>query len=115
MAVAAVNIEDRQHIARLLSTFNAGITQGTISATTINGANTFATFKARVQANVDAAEPGARQFGNIFLIPALTGANVEGILTDTNLNSKTTVASVQALYTTANPDLPLGLTGNNLA
>jgi len=113
----ALNIEDRQHVKRLLSTFNAGNAQSMILAATINGANTFATFKSRVQANIDAATTSAdiRQFGNMFLIPALNQANALSILTDTNLNSKTTVAQVQALYTAQDTDLPLGLTGNNLA
>lgn len=111
----ALNIEDRQHVKRLLSTFNAGNTQSLILAATISGANTFATFKSRVQANIDAANNSSKQFGNMFLIPALNQANALSILTDTNLNSKTTVAQVQALYTAQDTDLPLGLTGNNLA
>ena len=113
----ALNIADRQHVARLLSTFNAGNTQSMILAATISGANTFATFKARVQANIDAATTSGsiRQFGNVFLIKSLNAANALGILSDTNLNGKTTVAGVQALYTAENPDLPLGFTGDNLA
>lgn len=113
----ALNIEDRQHVKRLLSTFNGGITQGTIAAATINGANTFATFKARVQANIDLATTAAdvRQFGNVFLIPSLNQANALGILTDTNLNSKTTVAQVRGLYTAEDTDLPAAYVGANLA
>lgn len=113
----ALNISDKQHVARVLSTFNEGNTLSLITNTEVSGANTFATFKARVQAIIDGATVTSsyKQFGNTFLIPALNQANALGILTDTNLNGKTTVAGVQALYTAENTDLPLAYKGNNLA
>ncbi len=113
----ALNIEDRQHVKRLLSTFNSGNAQSMILDATVSGANTFATFKSRVQANIDAAttSPDIEQFGNMFLIRALDQANALGILTNTNLNGKTTVAGVRALYTAEDSSLPLGYTGANLA
>jgi hypothetical protein len=92
-----MNTDFQQHVKRALSGLNQGVKIGIVDAT-VSGANTFATFRARVAAltGLDTEEAQTLQ---MIVLPALDDGNVLGILTDANLNGKTTVASVQALFT----------------
>lgn len=108
-----------QQVGRALSGFNVGNVNGLITDTTISGANTYATLVARVTANINAAglPTETNQFGNVLLLPSLAQGNLLSILTDTNLNGLTTVAQVQALFTSpdnGDPRLPLNYTANTL-
>ncbi len=119
MAVPVLNVDAQQAVPMLLSSFNQGVTNGVIDATAINGANTYATFYSRVQANALAAtEPtDEQQSDNMVVLRSLVFANALGILTDTNLNGLTTVASVRALYTDSAPTMGLAAaySGNNIS
>jgi hypothetical protein len=113
--MAVVNGSDREHVRRSLSGFNRGVTTGVITNTTVNGANTFATFRARVAANVDAeSNTEENQAGKILVLRALDAGNVLGTLTDARLNGLTTVAGVQALYTADDPSLTATYSAANL-
>lgn len=93
-----MNINDQQHVKRALSGFNQGVKIGIVDAT-VSGANTFAVFRARVAALTGLDTEEAKTL-EMIVLPAIDDAGPNGlsILTDTNLNGKTTVASVQALY-----------------
>lgn len=93
-----------------LSSINVGNRLSFILDATVSGANTYATFRARVAANIAAAGvyQSNVQAGNVAILRGLDQANEYGILTDTNLNGKTTVAGVQALFTAVDPSLPAG-------
>jgi|SRR5262245_31400437 len=92
-----MNTDFQQHVKRALSGFNQGVKIGILDAT-VSGANTFAVFRARVAAltGLDVEEQQTLQ---MIVLPALDDGNTLAILTDTNLNGKTTVAQVQALFT----------------
>ena len=73
-------------------------------------ANTYATFRARVAGNINSGgrvrrQPASGQRGH--LARGWIRPTKYGILTDANLNGKTTVAQVQALFTAEDPSLPL--------
>lgn len=105
----AVNSDIQQGLKMGLSALNVGNRLSFILDATVSGANTFAVFRARVVANINAATvySSNRQAGNIQIIEGLDQGNQTGILTDTNLNGKTTVAQLQALFTAQAPELPL--------
>lgn len=111
----ALNVDTLQSVKMALSSFNNGVTLSFIDNTAVNGANTFATFRARVVANIALASNAAdvQQAGNMITLRGLDLGNRIGILTDTNLNGLTTVAGVRALYTTQDPSLSLTYTGDN--
>jgi hypothetical protein len=92
-----MNVDFLQHVKRSLSGFNQGVKIGIVDST-VSGANTFAVFRARVAAltGLDIEESQTLQQ---IVLPALDDGNILSILTDTNLNGLTTVASVQALFT----------------
>ena len=118
MAVPVLNAADQQAVKMLLSSFNQGVTDGVITNTTVSGANTYAVFLSRVQANVASGQTTDNQQNeNMIVLRSLPFANALGILTDTNLNGLTTVAAVQALYTGSAPGagLPLTYTGCNIS
>lgn len=105
----AVNIDLQQGLKMGLSAVNVGNRLSFILDATVSGANTYAVFRARVAANIAAAGvySGNQQAGNVAILRGLDQANAYGILTDTNLNGKTTVAGVQGLFTAQDPSLPL--------
>lgn len=89
-----------------LSGFNDGVLTGVITDATVNGANTYATFRSRVAQNV-AAETNVEDFqaGNMLVLRGLDIANAAGVLTDARLNGLTTVAAVRLLFTADDPRL----------
>lgn len=108
-----MNVDQLQHVKRALSGFNQGVKIGAITNTTVNGANTFAVFRARVAAatGLDIEEG---QILQIHVLPALDDANALGTLTDTRLNGLTTVAAVQALFTADDNTLAADYAGASL-
>jgi len=116
MAAPVLSVDNQQAVGMALSCFNQGVTLSLISDTTVNGANTYAVFYSRVQAN---GAPGAvnteiNQADLEIVLRGLNVANTLGILTDANLSGLTTVASVRALYTTSAPYLPSTYSGWNI-
>src|SRR5215813_10676660 len=109
----ALNADTLQGVKLALSGFNEGVVLSQITDTTVNGANTYAVFRARVAGNVATSNTEQFQSGNTIVLRALDIGNILGILTDTNLNSLTTVASVRALYTAQDPSLAATYTGYN--
>jgi hypothetical protein len=107
-----MNVDFLQHVKRSLSGFNRGVLLG-IADSTINGANTFATLRARVAAltGLDIEETQALQ---MLVLPALDDGNNLGILTDTNLNGLTTVAAVRNLFTAQDNTVASDYSGMNL-
>lgn len=107
-----MNVDFLQHVKRALSGLNQGVKIGIVDST-VNGANTFATFRARVAAltGLDVEEQQTLQ---MIVLPALDDGNTLSILTDTNLNGLTTVASVQALFTAQDATLAAGYGAMNL-
>ena len=105
----AVNADTRQGVKMGLTSVNVGNRLSFIVDATVSGANTYATFRARVAGNIAAAGvyEDNQQAGNVAILRGLDQANKYGILTDANLNGKTTVAQVQALFTAGDPSLPL--------
>lgn len=103
-----VNTDTQQGCKMGLSCINVGNTQGIILDATVNGANTYAVFRARVSSNGNAATAygSLRQATNVAILRGMDQANAYGILTDTNLNGLTTVAQVQGLFTAQAPELP---------
>lgn len=106
----AVDQNTQQGLRMGLSAVNVANRLGFLVDATVNGANTFATLLARVQANIAASTVSAsdRQAGNIPIVEGLNQGSETGILTDGNLSGKTTVAQVQALFTAQAPELPAG-------
>lgn len=104
----AVNTDTQQGLKMGLSSINVGNRLFFILDATVSGANTYATFRSRVAANIGAATVygSNQQAGNVAILRGLDQANKYGILTDTNLNGLTTVAGVQALFTAQAPELP---------
>lgn len=104
----AVNVDVQQGLKMGLSAINVGNRLSFILDATVSGANTYATFRARVAANIAAATvyQSNQQAGNVAILRGMDQANAYGILTDTNLNGKTTVAGVQSLFTAQAPELP---------
>lgn len=105
----AVNTDTQQGLKMGLSALNVGNRLSFVLDATVNGANTYAVFRARVLTNINAATVygGNQQAGNIPIIDGLDQGNQTGILTDANLSGKTTVAQLQALFTAQAPELPL--------
>lgn len=105
----ALNVDSMQAVKMGLSSLNVGNVLGLIVDATVNGANTYAVFRARVAANIGLATTNTEynQAGNIKILDGLDQANALSILSDTNLNSKTTVAQLQALFTAEDSSLPL--------
>lgn len=105
----AVNTDTQQGLRMGLSALNVGNRLSFIVDATVNGANTFAVFLARVQANIAAATvyTSNQQAGNIAIVEGLKQGFETGILTDANLSGKTTVAQLQALFVAEAPELPL--------
>lgn len=105
----AVNADTQQGLKMGLSSVNVGNRLSFILDATVSGANTYAVFRARVLANILAAGvyTSNRAAGLVAIIRGLDQANAYGILTDANLNGKTTVAGVQGLFTSQDPSLPL--------
>lgn len=104
----AVNTDTQQGLRMGLTSVNVGNRLSFIVDATVNGANTYAVFRARVAANINAAGvyQSKVQAGNLPILSGLDQANHYGILTDANLNGKTTVAQLQALFTAEDPSLP---------
>lgn len=104
-----VNTDVQQGLRMGLSAVNVANRLSFLVDATVSGANTYATFRSRVAANINAAGVycGDQQAGNVKILDGLDQANAYGILTDTNLNGKTTVAGVQGLFTAEDPSLPL--------
>jgi len=104
----AVNTDTQQGLRMGLSAINVGNRLSFIADATVNGANTYATFRARVASNISAAGVYTDnvQAGNVQILNQLDQANQYGILTDSNLNGLTTVAGVQALFVAQAPELP---------
>lgn len=104
-----VNTDTQQGLRMGLSAVNVGNRLSFILDATVSGANTYATFRARVAANIAAASvyQDNQEAGNVAILRGLDQANAYGILTDANLNGKTTVAGVQGLFTAEDPSLPL--------
>lgn len=92
-----MNTDFQQHVKRALSGFNQGIKIGIVDST-VSGANTYAVFRARVAA-LTGLDNEEQQTLQMIVLPALDDGNILGILTDTNLNGKTTTAGVAALFT----------------
>lgn len=112
----AQSVDNLQQVGRALSGFNVGNVLAFIVDATISGANTFATLYSRVQTNINAAGVATEnnQAGLEIVLRSLTAGNVLGILTDTNLNGKTTVAGVRALFTAEDNSIPATYTANTL-
>lgn len=104
-----VNTDTQQGLKMGLSAVNVGNRLAFILDATVSGANTYSVFRGRVAANIAAAGvyQGDQQAGNVAILRGLDQANAYGILTDANLNGKTTVAGVQGLFTAEDPSLPL--------
>ena len=97
-----------------LSGLNDGINLGMIADATVNGANTYATFRSRVLQNVNAeTNSEEKQAGFMLVLRGLDIGNAAGILTDTNLNGKTTTAQLQALFTAEDPRLAAGYSASS--
>lgn len=105
----AVNTDVQQGLRMGLTAVNVANRLSFLVNDTVNGANTYATLRARVASNISAAGVYTDnvQAGNVQILNQLDQANQYGILTDTNLNGLTTVAGVQALFTALAPELPL--------
>lgn len=110
----ALNSDNLQAVKKALGALNYGILNGLIADADVNGANTFATFYSRVAAYPDGSNGEELQALNTMILPGLNLGNRLGILTDTNLNSKTTTAQVQALFTAEDPSLAAGYTGDSI-
>lgn len=108
-----MNVDFLQHVKRSLSGVNQGVLIGSITATIITNADTFAGLYAAVSAatGLDIEEG---QVNKIKVLPALTQGNVLGILTDTNILSLTTVAGLRALFTAQDNTVPADYTGDSL-
>ncbi len=91
----AVDITDS--LKTSLSGFNQGVLTGSIADATVSGANTFAVFRARVAAATGLTTEAAQ--AQQAVLRGLDMGFAGGILTNTNLNGLTTVASVRALFT----------------
>ena len=104
----AVNISTQQGLPMGLTAVNIGNRLSFLTNTEVNGANTYATLRARVLANIQAAGVycGNQQAGYEIVLRGMDQANAYGILTDTNLNGLTTVAGVEALFTARDIALP---------
>lgn len=105
----ALNVDAMQAVKMGLSALNVGNILGLIVDATVSGANTYAVFRARVAANIGLSTTTTEynQAGNVKILEGLDQANALSILSDTNLNGKTTVAGVQALFTAEDSSLPL--------
>ena len=115
MAAPVLNVDTNQGTGMALSGFNQGVVNGVIADATISGANTYATLYARVLANIPTDPIDEQQSDNMVVLRSLKLGNALGILTDTNLNSLTTVAAVRALFTATNPALPATYMGDNIS
>jgi hypothetical protein len=104
----AVNTSEQQGLKMGLSAVNVANRLSFLTNTEVNGANTYAVLRARVAALINAAGvyTGNQQAGNIPILTGLDQGNKTGILTDTNLNGKTTVDQIRALFTAQAPELP---------
>lgn len=98
--MAALNIDNLQGDYLGLAAVNYANDQSWLVNATVSGANTYATLRARVAANIAATTVTneAQQFGNAKILPSLDVANRAGTLTDARLNGLTTVAGVIALF-----------------
>jgi len=107
-----MNVDFLQHVKRALSGFNQGVKIGIVDST-VNGANTFAVFRARVAAltGLDIEESQTLQ---TIVLPALDDGFLLGTLTDARLNGLTTVAAVQALFTADDNTLAAGYGAMNV-
>lgn len=105
----AVNSDTQQGLRMGLSAVNVANRLSFLTNTEVNGANTYAVLRARVVALINAATvySGNAQAGNVKILQGLDQGFRTGILTDANLNGKTTVAQLQALFTAQAPELPL--------
>lgn len=104
-----VNQDTQQGLRMGLTSVNVGNRLSFIVDATVNGANTYPVFRARVASNIAAAGvyEDNQTAGNVAILRGLDQANAYGILTDANLNGLTTVAGVQGLFTAQAPELPL--------
>lgn len=109
-----LNSDNLQAVKKALGSFNFGVNAGLIAAADISGANTYAVFRANVASYPATATGEQVQALNTMILPGLDLGNRLGILTDTNLNSKTTTAQVQALFTAEDPTLAAGYTGDSI-
>lgn len=103
----AVNTDTQQGLKMGLSSINVGNRLGVILDATVSGANTYAVFRSRVAGNIalGTVYQSNQQAGNVTILRGMDQANAYGILTDTNLNGLTTVAGVEALFTSQAPEL----------
>lgn len=111
--MANLGVDFTQAVKTGLSALNVGANLSLIADATVSGANTYATFRARVAANIAAAGVANEfvQAGNVDILKGLDMANAEGTLTNTRLNGLTTVAAVRALFTADDPTLASTYTG----
>ena len=103
-----VNSDTQQGLRMGLTAVNVANRLSFLVDATVSGANTYTTLRARVASNIAGSTvyTANRQAGNVQILHQLDQANQYGILTDSNLNGKTTVAQVQALFTAEAPELP---------
>lgn len=108
-----MNVDFLQHVKRSLSGVNQGVLIGSITATIITNADTFAGLYNAVSAasGLDIEEDQANK---TKVLPALNQGAALGILTDAAILNLTTVAGLQALFTAQDGTLPAGYTGDSL-
>jgi hypothetical protein len=116
MALPILAVDEAQAVPVGLSGLNVGVLTTVIADATVSGANTYAVFRARVAANINAiANVEWYQSGYAIVLRALDIGNRLGILVDSNLNGLTTVAAVRSLFTNSYPGggLPTSYTGSS--
>jgi hypothetical protein len=93
-----MNVDFLQHVKRSLSGVNQGVLIGSITATIITNADTFAGLYAAVGSatGLDVEED---QVNKIKVLPALNQGAALGILTDAAILNLTTVAGLRQLFT----------------
>jgi hypothetical protein len=91
-----MNIDQLQHVKRSLSGINLGVLIGSITATIITNADTYAGLYSLVNAFSGGME--AVQANKAKVLPALVQGSALGILTDAAILSLTTVAGLEALF-----------------
>lgn len=109
-----MNSDDLQAVKKALGSLNFGVNTGLVAAGDINGANTFAVFRANVASAPATASGEDLQALNTIVLPGLDLGNRLSILTDANLNGLTTVAAVEALFTAQDGSLSATYTGDSV-
>lgn len=108
-----MNVDFLQHVKRSLSGVNQGVLIGSITATIIFNADTYAGLYSAV-ANATGLDIEEDQVNKIKVLPALVAGNVLGILTDAAILNLTTVAGLRQLFTAQDGTLSEAYTGDSL-